>query len=80
MYLNTLMLELFYGRQLPYENASLFASHLREFNYGTKSYIRTYDDREKYGIKTAFLSDSFAAYRRSALESIDWFKRLSHSW
>ena len=63
-----------YGRQLAYENASLFASHLREFNYGTKSYIRTYDDREKYGIKTAFLSDSFAAYRRSALESIDWFK------
>ncbi len=63
-----------YGRQLPYEDASLFGSHLREFNYATKSYIRTIEDRDKYGIKTAFLSDSFAAYRRSTLESIGWFK------
>ena len=63
-----------YGRQLPYEESSLFGSHLREFNYGSKSYIRTYEDRTKYGIKTAFLSDSFAAYRRDALESIGWFK------
>jgi rhamnosyltransferase len=63
-----------YGRQIPYENSSLFGSHLREFNYGKKSYIRTYEDIDKYGIKTAFLSDSFAAYRRSALESIGWFK------
>ena len=63
-----------YGRQLPYPNEKLFGQHLRYFNYGTISYRRKYQDKEKYGIKTAFLSDSFAAYRRKALEEIGWFK------
>jgi rhamnosyltransferase len=63
-----------YGRQLPYAHTSLFGKHLREFNYGDTSYIRTVQDKERYGIKTAFLSDSFAAYRKDALEQIDWFK------
>jgi rhamnosyltransferase len=63
-----------YGRQLPCPGASAFAAHLRLFNYPETSYIRTFNDREKYGIKTAFLSDSFAAYRRSALEKIGWFE------
>ena len=63
-----------YGRQIPYEKSSLFGKHLRYFNYPAVSYVRTFADRDKYGIKTAFLSDSFAAYRRTALEKIDWFK------
>ena len=63
-----------YGRQIPYEESSLFGKHLRYFNYPDISYIRTMEDKDKYGIKTAFLSDSFAAYRRSALEKIGWFK------
>jgi rhamnosyltransferase len=63
-----------YGRQLPCSCASAFAAHLRLFNYPETSYVRTFKDRETYGIKTAFLSDSFAAYRRSALEKIGWFK------
>lgn len=63
-----------YGRQLSYENTNLFGKHLREFNYTDKSYVRDRNDIEKYGIKTAFLSDSFAAYRKSALEKIGWFK------
>ena len=63
-----------YGRQIPYENTNLFGKHLRMFNYGNTSYIRTFYDREKYGIKTAFLSDSFTAYRKSALQEIDYFK------
>ncbi len=63
-----------YGRQIPYEETTLFGKHLRNFNYPDTSYVRTLHDKDKYGIKTAFLSDSFAAYRKSALEKIDWFK------
>ena len=63
-----------YGKQIAYEETSLFGKHLREFNYTDTSYIRTLQDKELYGIKTAFLSDSFAAYRQSALEQIGWFK------
>jgi len=63
-----------YGRQIPYEDASLFGKHLRLFNYQKSSYLRSYDDKASYGIKTAFLSDSFAAYRKEVLEQIGWFK------
>ena len=63
-----------FGRQIPYETSSLFGKHLRIFNYPKHSYIRKLKDKENYGIKTAFLSDSFAAYRKSALEKIAWFK------
>jgi rhamnosyltransferase len=63
-----------YGRQLPHEGTSLFGSHLRYFNYPSDSYVRRYTDKDRYGIKTVFLSDSFAAYRKSTLEEIGWLK------
>ena len=63
-----------FGRQLPYPKASVFAEHLRLFNYPDVSYTRVLDDKKKYGIKTAFLSNSFAAYRKSALKEIGYFK------
>jgi len=63
-----------YGRQLPYPNATSFAKHLRSFNYPENSYIRDINDKEKYGLKTCFCSNSFAAYKKSALEEIGWFK------
>ncbi len=63
-----------YGRQLPYASTSLFGKHLRDFNYRAVSYKRSMDDAKAYGIKTAFLSDSFAAYRKSVLEELGWFK------
>ncbi len=63
-----------YGRQLPYPKTNPFGKHLRSFNYGNTSYLRTLEDKKKFGIKTAFLSDSFSAYRKSALEEIDWIK------
>ncbi len=64
-----------YGRQLPHDNASIFASHLRKFNYPNKSYVRELKDRELFGIKTAFLSNSFAAYRKRDLEAIGYFNQ-----
>ncbi len=63
-----------YGRQLPYPNESVFGTHLRLFNYGETSYKREFKDKYKYGIKTAFLSDSFAAYKTEALKEVGYFK------
>ncbi len=63
-----------FGRQLPFPDVSPFAAHLRVFNYPENSHIRRLEDKDKYGIKTAFLSNSFAGYRRKVLEEIGWFK------
>ena len=62
-----------YGRQLPHRDANVFASFARLHNYPAESYVRSFEDRKKYGMKTAFLSDSFAAYRKSALEQAGGF-------
>ena len=62
-----------YGRQLPNEDACFEARMLREFNYPPASRVAAYADRKKFGLKTAFLSDSFAAYRKTALERIGGF-------
>ncbi len=64
-----------YGRQIPYEKTSLFGRHLRYFNYPEQSYVRILQDRERYGLKTAFFSDSFGAYRTSVLSEVGWFKK-----
>lgn len=63
-----------YGRQLSYEDTNLFGMHLREFNYPDQTVIKTRDDIKKYGIKTAQLSNSFAAYRKSMLIETGNFK------
>ncbi len=62
-----------YGRQLPHLNATNEAAILRAFNYPAESQLRSFDDRKLYGIKTAFASNSFAAYRVEALQSIGGF-------
>jgi rhamnosyltransferase len=63
-----------YGRQLPHPHATPFAAHLRLFNYPENSYIADLKKHRRYGVKTPFLSNSFAAYRRKALEEIGWFR------
>ena len=63
-----------FGRQIPHRNATPFAKHLREFNYPPQSHQRSFQDRSRYGIKTLFCSNSFAAYKRKALEAVGWFK------
>ena len=63
-----------YGRQLPYPKTNLFGTHLRLFNYPKLSYVRTLKDKSIYGIKTTFLSDSFAAYRKSSMQEVFYFK------
>ena len=61
------------GRQLPHQNANPIAAHARGFNYPAESRVYSIGDVPHVGIKAAFLSDSFAAYRRSALQEIGGF-------
>ncbi len=63
-----------YGRQLPTPDATPFSAHLRLFNYGEEPYKRSIADRSRFGLRTIFFSNSFAAYRRSALEQVGWFE------
>ena len=64
-----------YGRQLPHPGASPFGAHLRLFNYPETSGVRSITDKGRFGIKTPFLSNAFAAYRRNALAGIGGFKK-----
>lgn len=62
-----------YGRQLSHRGASPFATQARLFNYPESSQIRSYADKKTYGMKTAFMSNSFAAYRVSSLQAVGGF-------
>jgi len=58
------------GRQIPRKAAGAIESHARLFNYSDKSFIRSINDVSEFGLKTAFISNSFAAYRVSALNAV----------
>ena len=61
------------GRQLPHLNASPLAQHARFFNYPDGVQVKTMADVPRLGIKTAFISNSFAAYRSEALKAVGGF-------
>ena len=63
------------GRQLPHLVANALARHARAFNYPASSRVKTMADAQDLGIKTAFMSNSFAAYRREALMEIGGFPK-----
>ena len=62
-----------YGRQLPHEKTGVFGRIARAFNYPPESHIYGLEDRKQHGIKTAFISNSFAAYRKEAMHSVGGF-------
>jgi rhamnosyltransferase len=62
-----------YGRQLPRHEADPFETHARLFNYPPVSATRSLNCARSVGFRSVFFSNSFGAYRRSALESIGWF-------
>jgi rhamnosyltransferase len=64
-----------YGRQLPRTVAGPIEAHARLFNYPELSEVRDLESRHKLGIRAAFLSNSFAAYRVSALAEVGGFPR-----
>lgn len=66
-----------WGRQLPHAHASLVASpiaaHARAFNYPATSRVVSLADRAQWGLKTCFMSNSFAAYRVADLQAVGGF-------
>ena len=62
-----------YGRQLPHPFTGVFGTYARIFNYPEQSCLKTMDDCASLGIKTPFISNSFAAYRKTALVEIGGF-------
>ena len=62
-----------FGRQLPVPGSHPIAAHARLFNYGTQSYQTCEADIGHRGLKAAFISNSFAAYRKRALGEVGGF-------
>jgi rhamnosyltransferase len=62
-----------YGRQLPHHNASPFGRHSASFLYPVTSDVRTLANAPRHGIRTAYISNSFAAYRIRALNECGGF-------
>lgn len=61
------------GRQLAHKDATLLSQHARLFNYPATSQLKSLADAGRLGIKTCFMSNSFAAYRRRALMQVGGF-------
>jgi rhamnosyltransferase len=62
-----------YGRQVPHLNAGPFGRHIVNYLYPDTGDIRTLADAPRYGIRTAPVSNSFAAYRIKALNECGGF-------
>jgi rhamnosyltransferase len=62
-----------YGRQIPHLGATPIAAHARYFNYPSESRQKSTSDIPELGIKTAFCSNSFAAYRYQTLQRCGGF-------
>lgn len=62
-----------YGRQLPRKEAGPIETHARLFNYSPVSELHSASSIPTLGFKTIFFSNSFGAYRRSALQAVGGF-------
>jgi rhamnosyltransferase len=62
-----------YGRQLPRSNSGAIGAHARLFNYPAESATLRPQVAPDAGVKATFCSNSFAAYRRQALEMVGGF-------
>lgn len=62
-----------YGRQLPRKGARPIETHARLFNYPPVSDLRSAGNIGTLGFKTIFFSNSFGAYRRTALQDVGGF-------
>lgn len=64
-----------YGRQLPRPGASPIEAHARLFGYPSQSRIKSKSLIPEIGLRTAVVSNSFAAYRRSVLLELGGFPK-----
>lgn len=63
------------GRQIPHDDASPLAIHARCFNYPDESSVKSLKDVKCFGIKTVFMSNSFAAYRTKIFKELGGFPK-----
>jgi rhamnosyltransferase len=61
------------GRQMPHVDATPLARHARLFNYQEGTQVKSMADVPALGIKTPYMSNSFAAYRGEALKAVGGF-------
>ena len=64
------------GRQISGRNASPAERLVREYNYPDRSFLRTEKDLDRMGIKTFFVSNVCAAYRKEIYETLGGFERV----
>ena len=62
-----------YARQLPNQDADLIERYTRRFNYPAESCTKTWEDRDRLGIKTFFASNVCAAYSREVFDRLGGF-------
>ena len=62
-----------FGRQVAPQNSPVWGAIKRGFIYRNESRVRRPSDRDRLGFHATFLSNAFAAYRREALETFDFF-------
>lgn len=63
-----------YGRQLPREDATYMERLVRTYNYPEDGHVYNSNDISAHGIKTFFMSDVCALYRRDVYEKIGGFE------
>lgn len=63
-----------YGRQLPREDATYMERLVRDYNYPAEGHVYESKDIAAHGIKTFFMSDVCALYRRDVYEEIGGFE------
>ncbi len=64
-----------YGRQIARKQSCPIEYHARRFNYPDRSEVRDFASRKRLGIRAAFFSNSFAAYRGTAFNEVGGFSR-----
>lgn len=65
-----------YARQIPHDGSDLFEAFPRSYNYPAENQLRTLQDLHRFGSYLFFFSDSFSAYKNSALEEIGGFSEV----
>ena len=65
------------GRQIAYSDAPLREKYTRQFNYKDRTFVRDKSDIKDLGIKTYFLSDCCAAYKRAPMEEVGMYGERS---
>lgn len=64
-----------YARQLPREDATYMERLVRNYNYPAEGHVYDAKDITVHGIKTFFMSDVCAMYRRDVYEKIGGFEK-----